>query len=47
MAVPDESDAALCEFRLNSYDELITFDIPGVIAHDPRTSGIDAQSRAS
>lgn len=36
MAVPGESDAALCEFRLNSYDELITFDIPGVIARDPR-----------
>ncbi len=36
MAVPDESDAALYEFRLNSYDESITFDIPGVLARDPR-----------
>lgn len=35
IAVPDESDAVLYEFRLNSYDELITFDIPGVVSRAP------------
>jgi hypothetical protein len=35
IAVPDASDAVLYEFRLNSYEELITFDIPGVVSRAP------------
>lgn len=35
IAVPEESNAALYEFRLQAYQELIAFDIPGVIARAP------------
>jgi hypothetical protein len=35
IAVPDACDPVLYEFRLNSYEELIAFDIPGVVARAP------------
>lgn len=35
IAVPHESDAVLYEFRLNSYEELIAVDIPGIVARAP------------
>jgi hypothetical protein len=35
IAVPDACDPVLYEFHLNSYEELIAFDIPGVVARAP------------
>jgi hypothetical protein len=35
IAVPDACDPVLYEFRLHSYQELIAFDIPGVVARAP------------
>jgi hypothetical protein len=35
IALPDACDPVLYEFRLHSYQELIAFDIPGVVARAP------------